>query len=113
VCYSDSRHMRLLPRGGPPSPVNPLITDSINIGMDSTGHAARSPDPPTREKRPPMRRSRAAAIVRPTRSRGQMERERRRRNRAILQLWRDGWTGKRIAARLDITPAIVGNVTHK
>jgi hypothetical protein len=42
-----------------------------------------------------------------------VERDRRRRDRAILQLWRDGWTGKKIAAHLDITPAIVGNVTHK
>ena len=60
-----------------------------------------------------MRRSRAAPTVHRTTSRGQVERERRRRDRAILQLWRDGWTGKRIAAHLDITPAIVGNVTHK
>ena len=60
-----------------------------------------------------MRRSRVAPIVRRTTSRGQVERERRRRDRAILQLWRDGWTGKRIAAHLLITPAIVGNVTRK
>jgi len=70
-------------------------------------------DPHAREKRPPMRRPRAAAIVPRTTSRGQVERERRRRDRAILQLWRDGWTGKKIAAHLDITPAIIGNVTHK
>jgi hypothetical protein len=41
------------------------------------------------------------------------QRDRRRRDRAILQLWRDGWTAKKIAARLDITPAIVGNVVHE
>jgi hypothetical protein len=60
-----------------------------------------------------MRRSRAVPIAHRTTSRGQVERERRRRDRAILQLWRDGWTGKKIAAHLGITPAIVGNVTHK
>jgi len=38
---------------------------------------------------------------------------RRRRDRAIVQLWRNGWTAKRIATHLDITQAIVGNVVHQ
>jgi hypothetical protein len=41
------------------------------------------------------------------------QRDRRRRDRAILQLWRDGWTAKKIVTHLDTTPAIVGNVVHE
>jgi hypothetical protein len=59
-----------------------------------------------------MRRS-SSPIVHRTTSRRHAERDRRRRDRAIVQLWRDGWAGKKIAAHLDITPAIVGNVVHK
>ena len=70
---------------------------------------------PTSVARPARsrRRSGANSVVRPTMTRRQAEQARRRRDRAILYLWRDGWTGKRIAAHLRITPAIVGNVTHK
>jgi hypothetical protein len=46
-------------------------------------------------------------------ARGREARSRRRRDRAILQLWRDGWTANKIATHLDITPAIVGNVVHE
>jgi hypothetical protein len=49
----------------------------------------------------------------PPTSRGQVERERRRCDRAIPQLWRDGWAGKKIAAHAEITPPIDENVTHK
>lgn len=63
-------------------------------------------NPRKRQKRPAMRRSGATSGRR-------AERNRQRRDRAILRLWRSGWTGKRIAAHLHITPTIVGNVTHK
>jgi hypothetical protein len=46
-------------------------------------------------------------------ARGREARSRRRRDRAILQLWRDGWTANKIATHLGITPAIVGNVVHE
>ena len=59
-----------------------------------------------------MPRSRTAIVYRSP-SHRPAERQRRRRDRAILQLWRDGWTGKKIAAHLDITPAIVGSVVRK
>lgn len=48
-----------------------------------------------------------------TPSRSRVQKDRQRRDRAILQLWRDGWTGKKIATHLAITPAIVGNVVHR